>query len=98
MSNYSKGRVYEWKAQKELEAEGYVVVRSSASHSPIDLIAVGCGSIKIIQVKSTKGDKVYMNTYKEDISSLREMKVPDNVTREIWVWRRYKGWTKELIT
>jgi hypothetical protein len=37
---YIKGRRLEYKVKKELEKNGYIVIRSAGSHSPFDLVAL----------------------------------------------------------
>lgn len=39
MSNYSRGASFERKVASDLEAFGYVTVRSAGSHSPADVLA-----------------------------------------------------------
>lgn len=53
-----KGRMYEWKIREVLRGEGYLVVRSAASQTPIDLIAFHPEKkiIKLVQCKSYAGD------------------------------------------
>ena len=40
MSNYRRGRSYEYRIKKKLEKEGWLVIRSAGSHSLFDLIAI----------------------------------------------------------
>lgn len=40
MSNYRKGRAFEYEIAAILEREGYEVMRSAGSHGPFDLVAV----------------------------------------------------------
>ena len=40
MTNYTKGRSYEYKIAKKLRAEGWNVARSAGSHGDFDLIAI----------------------------------------------------------
>ena len=49
---YRIGYYYEKKVKKMLESEGYLVWRSPASKSPIDIIAINDkGFVRLIQVK-----------------------------------------------
>jgi Holliday junction resolvase len=101
MTNYAKGSKYERKARDDLEREGYAVMRSAASHTPIDIIAVGEHFLKLIQVKSTKrrivSVEAVMNKYKEDIQQLQAMPAPPYVMKELWLWEHRKGWRTFLI-
>ncbi len=45
MTSYTKGRAFEYKCKKHLEALGYLVSRSPASKGPFDLIAIWESSI-----------------------------------------------------
>lgn len=40
MTNYTKGRGFEYWVKKKLEANGFTVFRSAGSHSAADLIAI----------------------------------------------------------
>ena len=87
MSNYTKGRVYEYKAKKQLEAEGYTVIRAAGSHGPWDLIAMrGEEPVRCIQIKRTKainGHKTILNQFKRN----QRGKLGFTTYREeMWVW------------
>jgi len=49
---YKKGYIFELKTKKDWEQRGYAVVRSSGSHSPVDLIAMKDKSCIQIQCKN----------------------------------------------
>jgi len=53
---YDKGRRAEYKVRYVLQGQGYIVVRSAGSKSPIDLVAINPSTkrILLIQVKSGK--------------------------------------------
>ena len=40
VTNYERGRAFEYKVRDHLKAEGYQVFRMAGSHSCVDLIAV----------------------------------------------------------
>jgi Holliday junction resolvase len=96
--NYIRGRSKEYLAKKELENEGYYVVRSAGSHSIVDLFAFSVGEIKFIQIKRQK----VAAQYTTELEALRELKVPVSkdvkVSKEFWIWTDRKGWTKLYIT
>ncbi len=50
MTAYTRGREFEYRTKKHLEALGYFVLRSPASKSPVDLIALG-EDVKLVQCK-----------------------------------------------
>ena len=60
-SAYERGRSGEYRVKGLLEDQGYLVIRSAASHTPIDLLAARDGVRLAVQVKVkggfTKGEK-----------------------------------------
>jgi len=48
---YRRGRRFEYRVRDYLQAAGYFVLRSPASRSPIDLLAVGKGQSLFVQAK-----------------------------------------------
>ena len=61
VSAYVRGRSGEYWVKGLLEDQGYLVIRSAASHTPIDLLAAKDGVRLAVQVKVkggfTKGEK-----------------------------------------
>ena len=55
MTNYSKGRAFEYRVRRYLEGKGFVVFRTAGSHSPADLIALRAGEVWLVQCKATTG-------------------------------------------
>ncbi len=54
-SAYVRGRSAEYWVKGLLEAQGYLVIRSAASHTPIDLLAAKDGVRLAVQVKVKGG-------------------------------------------
>jgi len=54
-SAYVRGRSAEYWVKGLLEAQGYLVIRSAASHTPIDLLAAKDGVRLAVQVKVKSG-------------------------------------------
>src|SRR5688572_5319557 len=52
--NYNRGRYYEYRRVRELEEEGYFVLRMYASKGPFDIIAFGPNDVRIEEIKSFK--------------------------------------------
>ena len=51
-AKYISGRTFEYKVKSFLEGQGYFVVRSAGSHSPVDLVAVdSLGQVLFVQCK-----------------------------------------------
>ena len=82
---YQKGYYYERKVKHFLLSEGYLVWRSPASKSPIDIIAINDkGFVRLIQVKSHK------NLKKEELEALKELakkflSIP-HIEVELWIF------------
>lgn len=87
-----KGTIAEREARDMLEADGYLVVRSGASITVIDLVCIKENEIKLLQIKAERKSK----TYPADTKRLREVKVGKTVTvsKELWIRKDYKGWTR----
>jgi Holliday junction resolvase len=88
---YKKGYYYERKVKKMLEKGGYLVWRSPASKSPIDIIAINDrGFVRLIQVKrkSYNVNGLYIN--RKDFLKIYELakrfENADNVDIEIWAF------------
>lgn len=85
---YKKGLYYENKARKELEAQGFYIIRSAASKGLWDIVAINNNIVRFIQVKTN--DLPRLNERK----NLANFKCPINSTKEIW---RYFGMGKKQI-
>ena len=75
---YKIGTYFERKARKELEADGYYVVRSAASKGIWDLVAIKSDSIKLVQVK------VRSSAISKDRTLIESFTCPQNVSKELW--------------
>ena len=51
MTNYDRGRRFEWAVRDHLTAEGYDVIRSAGSKSKVDLVALKPGQTLLVQCK-----------------------------------------------
>jgi Holliday junction resolvase len=88
---YKKGYYYERKVKQILEKDGYLVWRSPASKSPIDIIAINDkGYVRLIQVKRKRYNlnKLYLN--REEFLKIYELakkfENTNNVDVEIWAF------------
>lgn len=88
---YAKGRRAEYRARKQLEDEGYAVIRSAGSKGPWDLVAYrpthwwSIPAARMIQVKS------YQNPPSETaidrlLQELNNYPIPGCFGRELWVY------------
>lgn len=67
-ANYERGRAFEYRAKRDLERRGFVVVRSAGSRTPADLVAGRQGRVLLVQCTISGRSKD-----KEDRARLREM-------------------------
>jgi Holliday junction resolvase-like predicted endonuclease len=74
-----KGRRAEHRAQKKLEALGYLTMRAAGSKGPIDIIAWAHGTLRFISVKS--GTKYVSAIEREALQNLPNAGIG---TVEIW--------------
>ena len=98
--NYVRGRIAEYRLMKELEAEGHIVCRSAGSKGSFDLIAVKGSEIRFIQVKRTKckNPRITIEEAKKELGRANFGSGDIlKVSKEIYVWRDYKGWLVEKV-
>jgi predicted RNA binding protein YcfA (HicA-like mRNA interferase family) len=104
--NYVKGARVERKALDQLEKDGYRVIRSAGSHSPFDIVAIGMGEVRLIQLKACK--KFYQNILDSAIKEIRaspgphsmsdkDLILPSNCVAEVWICEDRKGFAKYEI-
>ena len=98
-SNYVKGARIERKALDQLEKDGYLVVRSAGSHSPFDIVAIGMGEVRLIQLKACK--KFYQNILDSAMTEVRKgymkLTIPGFCKAEVWICEDRKGFAKYEI-
>ena len=70
--NYLRGRAHEYQVKKELEKDGWLVIRAAGSHGLFDLVAIKQpsnyishknGQILLIQCKTGKSYAKWLNEY-----------------------------------
>lgn len=66
VQTYKKGYRFELEVKKQWEQRGYCVVRSSGSHTPVDLVAMKDKLVVQIQCKNI--DRKITSTEKADIN------------------------------
>lgn len=88
MTNTRRGHDAERKCAQALKALGYDVVRSAASKSIWDLIAIGNYDIKLIQCKRTKKTTRSAMAPKAVLQEMRDATSPKTgpITKELWTW------------
>lgn len=88
---YRKGVYYERKTMEILRKIGYYCIRSSGSHSKLDVIAFFMQDdnpdelplIRAIQVKSGS------SYYKNDLKKIEKLNLPHIVSKELWIFEGY---------
>lgn len=94
MTNYVRGRAGEYSVMKKLREAGWLVVRSSGSHTPIDLLASKQGRVQAIQVKT--GGKPYVlakqerDVFTDWAFSFRADPILASRVRRKWVFTQVK--------
>lgn len=96
----AKGSRRERQAKKELEAQGYMVIKAGGSLGLFDLIAIppldtGLEHIKLIQVKGSKDGYVVPGEKKK----IKKLRLWDFyfVDKEIWSYTDRKGKEIEIL-
>ena len=91
---YLSGVRAERKLKAVLEGQKFLVIRASGSHGEFDLVAIPKygGMVKLIQVKSVKGQKTAKAINVIMDKFLTTLPLPDSLhyTQEIWVWANHK--------
>ncbi len=90
---YRRGQKIQYRAQKELEKEGYHTMIGARSLGPFDIIAWKLHHALFIQVKSCSTKKFYFKKKGELEQIIRE-DIPENCFKEVWIWRKNRGWRK----
>ena len=57
MTNYSRGRAFEYRVKDRLEALGWFCIRSAGSHSEIDLLA--CKGTRMLGIQCKGGKSAF---------------------------------------
>lgn len=87
-SNYVRGRAKEYAAKATLEGMGYHVTRAASSQGLADLVAVRADDVRLVQCKLTSSGDFSED---ENCQHLRDLPVPPNVSKELWLYVKGKG-------
>ncbi len=88
MTAYQRGVRLEYLARDVLRQQGYVVVRSAGSHSPVDLAAFNTREVLLVQVKKA-GQSLRLT-----LQQLRAWPTPRHTRKQVWVYEPARGRTK----
>jgi Holliday junction resolvase len=81
MNAKAKGSRIERKSRDMLEHCGYLVIKSAASLTPFDLVAIGADDVLLIQCKANRWPSA------EEINRIKGVVAPANVRRIVHRWR-----------
>jgi len=88
MTSYRKGYELENRVVNALRDNLFLAIRTSGSHSPIDVVAVSTdGDIHFIQLKRTSTD--YFD--KKELKRFKNLNL-GLAFKHFWVWKKRKGW------
>lgn len=74
-TNYHRGAEREHYIKKKLEKQGYFVIRSAGSHSPVDLVAIKKGEVRLIQSRKRKYLRPFERKRIEEVEKVTGIKV-----------------------
>lgn len=77
MTNYERGRSFEYYLKKKLEEEGFLVIRSAGSKGIFDLVAIKGDEVYLIQCKKNKKKNFY--DYKVFQKKVKGIKVGEKI-------------------
>ena len=99
MTNTRRGHDTERKCAQELKDLGYDVIRSAASKSIWDIIAIGEHDIKLIQCKRTLRNIPSLIAPKSVLREMRMAPAPQGgaVNKELWTWVDRQGWAVTVV-
>lgn len=91
MANYRRGYRAELAAKKELEAQGFTVLRAAGSKGPFDLVAFNKDVVRFIQVKRVRNGSGGLS---KSLRELERVPVPPCARKEVWLWRDKEGFAE----
>lgn len=80
----------EMAAKKILEGHGYTVIRSVKSVGVFDLVGFNSKKMIVVQIKTCPVGEV--SIFLKTKEKMKEVKIPKNCKRELWVKEGRKGW------
>ena len=95
MSNTRRGHDTERRCAVDLMKSGYDVIRSAASKSIWDLIAIGPFDVLLIQCKRTKKNIPSCIAPSKVLAEMQAAPAPNSgiVSKQLWTWVDRHGWT-----
>lgn len=87
-TNYVRGRSAEYKVMRLLEAIGFNCIRAASSKGLYDVVGVRADEVCLVQSKLTSTGNFSED---ENCRLLRELPVPPNVRKELWLYAAGEG-------
>lgn len=99
MSNVRRGHDTERRCARELKALGYDVIRSAASKSVWDIVAINQDYVLLVQCKRTKKTNRASMAPKSTLDKMRRANSPRRgvVKKQLWTWVDRAGWNITTI-
>ena len=94
MGNYKRGYRAELAARKEMETQGYTVLRAAGSKGPFDLVAFTGKTVRFIQVKRARNGNSGLT---KAVKELVDVLVPPCAVKELWIWRDGRGFVERRV-
>lgn len=89
-TNYARGRQYEYRTMRYLEAAGYETFRTAGSHGVFDVGGMSISNLVLVQVKFNCNPTV------SEIEQFRLYSAPPGTVKLIHRWK--KGAREPLVT
>ena len=87
-TNYVRGRAKEYTVRDTLIAQGYTCIRAASSQGLWDVMGVRFDGVILVQAKLTSTGSFSED---ENCQKLRDLPVPPNVRKELWIYESGKG-------
>lgn len=87
-TNYVRGRAKEYAVKATLEGMGFNCIRAASSQGLYDLACVRADEVRLVQSKLTSSGDFSED---ENCRLLRELPVPHNVRKELWLYMKNEG-------
>ncbi|WP_433681934.1 hypothetical protein [Nocardia sp. CA-119907] len=107
MTNYSRGRAFEWEIRDQLREDGYQCYRCAGSRSSVDVLALKPGQIVYVQAKRdgriSPADRAILYAAATDVGAIpivaaRPPRKPIEYRRLVGTGPRdFEPWTPDLI-
>jgi len=93
MTRYQRGARREHAAIRSLESQGFDCLRSAQSSGPLDIVALGAASIRLIQVKSRADGGVSPSELMAAKEAMAHLPRLPGVSLEVWEYRKFgRAW------